>query len=131
MSSFKSSSGFSPGVLFGIALLLPQQLFGAEQPAQPSLQSDSQAPQSSVPQTSTSSVPQASKSDKYGYLEGPRDYLSGKVTRFANNIDRFFGGDRYYQESNQSVIQFDLTKQNGYASDGDRMIKLGGRVNLR
>lgn len=131
MSSFKSSSGFSSGVPLGIALLLPLQLFGAEQPAQPSPQSDSQAAQSSVPQTSTSSVPPTSKSDKYDYLEGPRDYLSGKVTRFANNIDRFFGGDRYYQESNQSVIQFDLTKQNGYAGDGDRTIKLGGRVNLR
>lgn len=114
MSSFESPPGFLSRLLLGIALLFPAQLFGAEEP-------DSQAAQSSVPQTS--------KSDRFDSIEAPRDYLSGKITSLASNIDRFFGGDRYYQESNQSVVQLDLTKMNGYAYD--HMLNLAGRVNLR
>jgi hypothetical protein len=62
-------------------------------------------------------------------MEAPRDYLSGKVTSFASYIDRFFGGDRHYQESNQSVLQMDLTRVAGF--NGVRKFDLAARLNLR
>ena len=103
----------SLSALLGLILLFPLQLFGAEQP-------DSPAPYV---------VPQTQKSDRYDSVEKPRNYLSGKITRFASDIDRFFGGDRHYQESNQTVIQLNLTGGAGYGND--RNYDLGARINLR
>ncbi len=62
-------------------------------------------------------------------MEHARDYLSAKITRFANRMDRFFGGDSHYQESNQSVVQISLAKVAGYG--GDRKFDLAARVNLK
>lgn len=90
----------------GIAVLFPLKLLGAEQ-----------------------SAPQTQQSDRFDSMEAPRDYLSGKIASFANYIDRFFGGDRHYQESNQSVIQLDLTRVTGYG--GDRKFNLPARANVR
>jgi len=55
--------------------------------------------------------------------------MSGKITSFASYIDRFFGGDRHFQESNGTVMQLDLSKLNGYGSD--HKVDLAARVNLR
>lgn len=108
-----ASSGLSPSLLLGIVLLFPLQLLGAEQ-------SDPPAPYV---------VPPTPKSDRYDSMEDPRNYLSAKITSFASNIDRFFGGDRHYQESNPSVIQLSVTRGDGYG--GDRKFDLGARLNLR
>ena len=97
----------------GITLLFPLKLFGEEQ---------------AVPQTEQS-APQTQPSDRFDSMEASRDYLSGKITSFASNIDRFFGGDRHYQESNQSVFQLDLTRVAGYG--GNRKFDLAARLNLR
>ena len=91
----------SLSALLGLILLFPLQLFGAEQ---------SDPPEPYV-------VPQTQKSDRYDSVEKPRNYLSGKITRCASDIDRFFGGDRHYQESNQTVIQLNLTGGAGYGND--------------
>lgn len=109
-----------PGLLWGIMLLFPVELLGAEQPAPPTPQ-----PVLLTPQT----APQTSKSDKFDSMEASRDYLSGKITSFASYIDRFFGGDRHFQESNGTVVQLDLSKLNGYGSD--HKIDFAARVNLR
>lgn len=106
-------SSLSPSLLLGMALLFPLQLLGAEQ---------SDPPEPYV-------VPPTQKSDRYDSMEDPRNYLSGKITSFASNIDRFFGGDRHYQESNQTVIQLNLTGGAGYGND--RNYDLGARINLR
>lgn len=90
----------------GITVLFPMKLFGAEQPS-----------------------PQAQQSDMLDTIDVPRDYLSAQIASFANYIDRFFGGDRHYQESNQSVVQLDLTRATGYGAD--RKYDLTARVNLR
>lgn len=90
----------------GIAVLLPLKSFGSEQPA-----------------------PQTQQSDVLDSIDAPRDYLSAQIASFANYIDRFFGGDRHYQESNQSVVQLDLTRATGYGAD--RKYDLSARVNLR
>ena len=74
-------------------------------------------------------APQTPTSDSFDSWETSRDYLSGKITSFASYIDRFFGGDRHYQESNDTVVQLDLTKLNGYGSD--HKIDFAARANLR
>ncbi len=90
----------------GITVLFPMKLFGAEQPSL-----------------------QTQQSDMLYTIDVPRDYLSAQIASFANYIDRFFGGDRHYQESNQSVVQLDLTRTTGYGAD--REYNLTARVNLR
>jgi len=93
-------------LLMGITVLFPMKLFGTEQPA-----------------------PQPQQSNMLDTIDVPRDYLSAQIASFANYIDRFFGGDRHYQESNQSVVQLDLTRATGYGAD--RKYNLTARVNLR
>ncbi len=73
--------------------------------------------------------PVAAPADILVPIDAPRDYLSGKITSFASYLDGFFGGDRHYQESNQSVLQMDLTKVSGYG--GEPKPKLDARFNLR
>jgi len=90
----------------GFILLVPMKLFATEQPTPVTQQIDVLEP-----------------------LDTSHDYLSAKITSYANEIDRFFGGDRHYQESNQSVVQLDLTRTSGYGAD--RTYKLAARVNLR
>src|SRR5665811_2508768 len=121
--------------------LFPLGLLGAEQPAplvpqpvplepQPAPLEPQPAPLTPQPVLLTpQTAPQTSKSDRFDSMEGSRDYLSGKITNFASYVDRFFGGDRHYQESNQTVIQLDLSKLNGHGSD--HQFDFAARVNLR
>ncbi len=152
MSSFEHKSiwsfSLSPSLLLGIALLFPLGLLGAEQPAplvpqpaplvpqpvplepQPAPLEPQPAPLTPQPVLLTpQTAPQTSKSDRFDSMEGSRDYLSGKITNFASYVDRFFGGDRHYQESNQTVVQLDLSKLNGHGSD--HQFDFAARVNLR
>ncbi|MDD2686760.1 MAG: hypothetical protein PHY62_11410 [Gallionella sp.] len=76
-----------------------------------------------------SAIPQTEKSDSFDAMESPRNYLSGKITQLASDIDRFFGGDRHYQESNPSVIQVSMTRADGYG--GGRNFDLAAKLNLR
>jgi len=103
----------SSNLLLGIALFFPLKLLGEEQAA----------PQAEQP------VPRTEQSDRFDSMEAPRDYLSGKIVSLANYLDRFFGGNRHYQESNESVVQLDLTRVAGYG--GDRKFNLAARANLR
>lgn len=114
------SSSISPSLLMSIILLFPLQLLGAEQIAP---QVEQIVPEIQEP------IPQAQPSDYFDAVEAPRDYLSDQVARFASTIDRFFGGDRHYQESNQSVVQMDLARAMGYG--GDSKFKLAARLNLK
>lgn len=154
MSSFTHNSiwsfSLSTSLLLGITLLFPLELLGAEaeqpapqapQPAPQTPQPDPPAPQPAplAPQPAPLApqpvplapqpVPLAEKSDSSGSMETSRDYLSGRITSFASYLDRFFGGDRHYQESNDSVIQLNLTRVNGYG--GDNKYDLAARLNLR
>ena len=76
-----------------------------------------------------SSVSPTEQLDHFEAIKSSRDNLSGKITRFANYIDQYFGGDRHYQESNQSVLQLNLTRSTGYGGDGN--FKIGARLNLK
>ena len=64
-----------------------------------------------------------------GVADAPRDYLSEKFVGFVNHVDRFFGDDRNFQESNDSVLQIDIDRLYGYGSV-DRVV-LSGRAKVR
>ncbi len=64
-----------------------------------------------------------------GELDAPRDYLSGKLVGFVSAIDGFFGDDRHYQETNDSVFQLDITRVMGYG--GEHKFVVSGRANVR
>ncbi|MDD2915184.1 MAG: hypothetical protein PHP70_07685 [Gallionella sp.] len=114
------SVSFFSSLLLGAALFFPLQLLGAEQPVSKS--------QESFPQIQEPTV-QPPQSDRFDSMEAPRNYLSGKITQFASDIDRFFGGDRHFQESNPSVIQFSVNRADGYG--GDSKFDLAAKLNLR
>lgn len=136
MSSFEHNSiwsfSLSPSLLLGITLLFPLELLGAEQtvPQTPeAVQTPETVPTPQPVLLTPETAPQKPKSDRFDSMESSRDYLSGKITSFASYLDRFFGGDRHYQESNGSVLQMDLSKLNGYGSD--HKFDLATRLNLR
>jgi hypothetical protein len=64
-----------------------------------------------------------------GVADAPRDYLAEKFVGFVNSVDRFFGDDRNFQESNESVLQFDITRVMGYG--GERQFVYSGRAKVR
>lgn len=98
-------SRITPALLVGIAVLLPLTAFGADEPPE-----------------------QEQPAERIEAIDAPRDYLSQKFVALVSEIDRFFGDDRNYQESNQSVIQLDITRVTGYS--GDRKIVLTGRAKV-
>ncbi|MBI5005635.1 MAG: hypothetical protein HZB95_00775 [Nitrosomonadales bacterium] len=64
-----------------------------------------------------------------GVVDAPRDYLAEKFIGFVNSVDRFFGDDRNFQESHDSVLQFDITRVMGYG--GERQFVYSGRAKVR
>ena len=159
MSSIEKKSiwlfRLSPSLLLGITLIFSLKVLGAEQivvqaeSSVPETQQIAPQPESSVPETqqvapqSESSVPETRKitpqaepsvpqfrqAERFDSMVAPRDYLSAKITDFATNIDRFFGGDRHYQESNDSVFKLSLTRVDGYG--GDSKFNLAAKLNLK
>jgi hypothetical protein len=67
--------------------------------------------------------------DIISVADAPRDYLAEKFVGFVNSVDRFFGEDRNFQESNDSVLQFDITRVTGYG--GQRQFVYTGRAKVR
>lgn len=61
-------------------------------------------------------------------VDESRDYVSQRFVETIKDIDRFFGSERNFQESNDSVLQLDLTRVSGYS--GNRQIVLAGRANV-
>lgn len=61
-------------------------------------------------------------------VDASRDYLSGRFVSLVASIDNFFGNDRNYQETNDSVLQMDINKVIGYNGDG---FVLSGRAKVR
>jgi hypothetical protein len=61
-------------------------------------------------------------------IDAPRDYVSEKVVNYSKRIDQFFGDERYFQENNESVIQFDLNEL--LEQGGGRTFKVEGQAKL-
>ena len=66
--------------------------------------------------------------DFFDPADVPRNYLSGKFIDFVSEVDRFFGDDRNYQESNQSVLQLDITRAMGRGAE--RKFVLSGKAKV-
>jgi hypothetical protein len=60
--------------------------------------------------------------------DAPRDYLAEQFVGFAGYIDNFFGDDRNFQESNKSVLQFDITRVVGRGAE--QRFVLSGRAKV-
>lgn len=58
----------------------------------------------------------------------PREYISEKFVGFVNEVDRFFGDDRNFQESNDSVLQIDIDRLYGYGSKDK--VEISGRAKI-
>ena len=157
MSAFKHKSicsfSLTSRLLLAATLLFPLKLLGADQavpqaeqpasqPAQtvPQAEQPASQPAQTVPQaeqpasqpvpTAPLPVPPAQESDAFGSLDASREYVTEKIVSFANYMDRFFAGNRHYQESNQSVFRLELTRIVGYG-DIDHKFDLTGKLNLR
>ncbi len=77
----------------------------------------------------TPGIPPTPKIDSFDFLQKMRNSMSGVITRAANSIDRFFAGDRHYQESNQTEFELSLSRATGYG--GDRKLDLSANLNLK
>jgi hypothetical protein len=66
--------------------------------------------------------------DKTNRLDAPRDYLSEQFVDFVSYIDRFFGNDRNYQDTNDSVMQVDIMRVMGYG--GEQKFVWSARANV-
>ena len=81
----------------------------------------------------TSDSPQDRKADTQaedmsGVIDEPHDYLSGKVVYFAREMDRFFGGERNFQEANKSVVQLSVSRSDGQLGNSRNVF--AGRAKL-
>lgn len=61
-------------------------------------------------------------------LEVQRDIFSQKIVAFTKSVDQFFGDERYFQENNKSVIQFNLSQT--IAQGGSRPFGFEGQAKL-
>lgn len=81
----------------GFALLLPASAFAEALPSE-------SASVTAVP-------PPIETQQQSGFMDPiidlPREYVSGKFVNFISSVDRFFGSNINFQESNKSVIQLD------------------------
>lgn len=57
-----------------------------------------------------------------------REYVSQHFVSLVTGLDRFFGDERNFQESNRSVFQLDLNEQ--FMAGGQRETTLSGRIKL-
>ncbi len=63
-------------------------------------------------------------------MNEPRDYVAKHFVDLVTGIDRFFGNDRNYQESNDSVLQLDLTRVMGYTGEHRFVLQGKAKVHL-
>ncbi len=73
-------------------------------------------------------VPPTVAEEAITVLDTSRNYLSEKLIGFVGTVDGFFGDDRHYQETNDSVFQLDTTRVMGYG--GDHKFVFSGRANV-
>lgn len=129
----KSICSFSlaPSLLLVITLLFPLRLLGADQRVS-AVKQPASRPKPSIAQAAPQQellTPPTEQADGFESLDAPRNYMTEKIVSFANYMDRFFGGNRHYQESNQSVLRLDLTRIWGYGDN--HKFDPSAKINLR
>ena len=106
--------GRSIFLLLGLALLFPVNVLAAEVVELP-------AELQKVMEIMPERIPEVEAGSKiFAVIDGPRDYLSEKIVTYTKAVDEFFGDERYFQESNKSVIQLEL----------NQTIAQGGNINF-
>ncbi len=70
----------------------------------------------------------ASSVEAVSTLDATHNFLAQEFVGMVGDIDRFFGDDRNYQESNQSVLQLDVSRVSGYG--GNNQLTLSGRAKV-
>lgn len=108
------SFSVSQNILLAITLLFPLRLLGADQPAPEPSQPDAQ---------------QEQQTDGFEFVDAPRNFVAEKIIGMTGYMDRFFGGNRHLQESNQSVFKLDLNRIKGYGDN--QKFELSGKMSLR
>ena len=63
-------------------------------------------------------------------FDKPRDYVSQEFVNFVSGVDHFFGNDRNYQETNDSVLQLDMTRVMGYTGQHQFVFQGKAKVHL-
>ena len=120
----------------GITLLFPLLVFGQELAGSPNPPSTSDA----APGKEFVGPPAPTVEDFMGppaptlttevihEMDTQRDYVSSEFVNFVSYVDHFFGDDRNYQESNNSVLQLDVFRVMGYG--GERKFVWSARANV-
>ena len=81
-----------------------------------------------APEIPAAESPAASKKSIIEKLDAERDFYSEKIVAFTKGVDKFFGDERYFQENNKSVIQFNLSQT--IAQGGSRPFGFEGQAKL-
>lgn len=120
-------------LLCGFALCFPIELRAAEQVMEQIQPASAAAPASDSPQQPNEAALQPVApilSDMLDSVDAPRNYWSNKFVTFANDIDRFFGDPRYFQETNKSVLQLSLANVQQPGGSGNGVLALDGQAKL-
>ena len=139
LASKRNASHLS--ILLGVALLFPLKALSVEPAVEP-IQAESMQPEPTLPDPAQLEQPaqpepvgpetiklEPVEPDIYIYpIDAPREYLSEKFVSLVSSIDYFFGDDRNYQESNNSVFQINMTRLLG--GDGEQKFVLSGRAKV-
>lgn len=75
-------------------------------------------------------APPVAAGDTLSVLDSPRNYLSETLVGLVSDIDHFFGGDRYYQESNDSTFLMNVNHVMGYTSQQQSLLSIMANVHL-
>jgi hypothetical protein len=108
--------------LFGIVLWIPLFVIAAEQ----SNPIETTQPVTTIPNQQP--LPPALLPDDLGEIDASRDYVSKEFITLVKDIDRFFGGERNFQETNNSVLQLEFLRMLGATTNNQSVF--AGRVKL-
>ena len=119
---FNKSTGLA---LLGVVLFCLMQ---STAEAQTALEQAAEESNVAAPKSDNQSLTRLLEADVLGPVDTSRDYIAGQFVDFAASVDRFFGDDRNYLESNQSVLQLDITRVVGRGAE--RRFVLSGRAKV-
>jgi len=103
------------------------EMVPASAPA-PTLETKPGTPAETKKEEATDSKSETKDSGIIEVIDVPRDYVSDKIVAITKRIDQFFGDERYYQESNKSLIQLEFTETIGQG--GSRTFGFEGKAKL-
>ncbi len=121
----------APAVVPASAVIPASGVLPASAPAA-ALPASAVVPASAVPAAAPrpSWIPTIPPLPVLNVIDAPRDYLSRQFVDFVSGVDRFFGNERNYQETNDSVLQLDWTRVVGYTGLHQFVLQGKAKVHL-